>query len=177
METEVAQAGVNLNLGSRTWMKRRFNARLLEQGPCLFPNLYPRLPGIAIAPFVKEDAALPQNFLRFTQQPPPVRDEIQKPRQHDGVRAISSKWEVRALGGHWQHRRFAGLSLHSLQHGDSRVDCDYLKTAARKDDSNTACTGADVDNRCNWPQATRYSLGQLVRYSGAMAAIVDLRIG
>jgi len=88
METEVAQAGVNLNLGSRTWMKRRFNARLLEQGPCLFPNLYPRLPGIAIAPFVKEDAALPQNFLRFTQQPPPVRDEIQKPRQHDGVRAI-----------------------------------------------------------------------------------------
>ena len=177
MKTEITEAGVNLTLRPHARMKRGCSTCLLEQRPSLFPNLHPSLAGVAIAPFVKENAALPQNFLCLPQQALPVRNKIQKSRQHDGIDAVSSKWETCAFGRHRQDQRLARLSLHSLQHGERGVDCDYMKTLACERDSDAARTGSDVDNRCISRQAICKSLGQFIRNEGTMAVIVDSRIG
>ncbi len=57
VQAVIAEAGVYFSFGSRAGMKRSCYASFPEQGSGFFANRHPWFAGIAVAPFVKENAA------------------------------------------------------------------------------------------------------------------------
>jgi hypothetical protein len=156
-------------------VKRRRDTRLFEQSSRLFANAHPRLVGVSIAPFVKQDTARSEHAIRLSQNRAPVCSEIEEAGNDDTIERSRRKRKACSFGDDRLHSTRLVLVAQLGEHAGSRFDDRYAASARCQWNRHATSTGAHVEHTiagskpCGAPEPIETIVGQ----HGAVPVIVD----
>jgi hypothetical protein len=127
-------------------MKRGPRARFFEEPSSLLTNVHPFLVDLSVAPLVQQATASGEHAVRFAQNDPPIRREVEEPSDHNDIETSSWKRKPCPFGGERRHVLPASFRPQLGQHSRGRLNRHDMASAIRERNGHSARARPDVQN-------------------------------